>query len=79
MIKSFWKSIQDLKKILCKLKEVRQVLQILIQFVFSSYGWVKEGTKGAQGMPLNVQIIGRPWNEELVLRAMIELQGKVKY
>ena len=43
------------------------------------YGWVKEGTKGAQGMPLNVQIIGRPWNEELVLRAMIGLQNKVKF
>ncbi len=38
------------------------------------YGWVKEGTRGAQGMPLNVQVVGRPWTEELVLRVMRELQ-----
>ena len=38
------------------------------------YGWVKEGTRGALGMPLNVQVVGRPWNEELVLRVMRELQ-----
>ncbi len=38
------------------------------------YGYVKEGTRGATGMPLNVQVVGRPWTEELVLRVMRELQ-----
>lgn len=40
----------------------------------SRYGWAKEGTQGAVGMPLNVQLIGRPWDEELVLRSMMELE-----
>ena len=31
------------------------------------YQWVKESTKGAIGLPLNVQIIGRPWHEEEVI------------
>ena len=38
------------------------------------YKWVKESTFGANGMPLNVQIIGRPWHEEEVLVAMKQLQ-----
>ena len=38
------------------------------------YGWVKDGSKGAQGMFLNVQVIGRPWSEELVLNVMKELE-----
>ena len=42
------------------------------------HGWVKEGTKGAQGMSLNVQVIGRPWTEELVLRVMKELEENTK-
>lgn len=42
------------------------------------YGWVKDGTTGAQGMPLNVQVIGRPWCEELVLRVMQELEANVQ-
>ena len=40
------------------------------------YGWVKEGTRGAEGMPLNVQVIGRPWQEEKVLRIMKELEAE---
>ncbi len=39
--------------------------------------WIKEGTRGAQGMPLNVQVIGRPWCEELVVRVMKELEDAV--
>ena len=39
------------------------------------YKWVKESTYGAKGMPLNVQIIGRPWHEEEVLVAMKQLQA----
>jgi hypothetical protein len=38
------------------------------------YEWVKEGVAGAEGMPLNVQVIGLPWKEEVVLRVMQELQ-----
>ena len=42
------------------------------------YGWLKEGTRGAEGMPLNVQVVGRPWTEELVLRVMRELEDEMK-
>ncbi len=42
------------------------------------YKWLKEGVEGAEGMPLNVQVIGLPWKEELVLRVMEELQDQVK-
>ena len=37
-------------------------------------GWVKEGTRGAEGMPLNVQVIARPWQEEKLLRIMKEME-----
>lgn len=40
----------------------------------SIYGWIKEGTKGALGMSLNVQVVGRPWHEELVLRVMKDIE-----
>jgi Asp-tRNA(Asn)/Glu-tRNA(Gln) amidotransferase A subunit family amidase len=36
-----------------------------------------KGSKGAEGMPLNVQIIGKPWCEEMVLRVMQELEESV--
>jgi Asp-tRNA(Asn)/Glu-tRNA(Gln) amidotransferase A subunit family amidase len=42
------------------------------------YNWIKDGTKDGQGMALNVQIVGKPWNEEMVLRVMKELQAGVK-
>ena len=42
------------------------------------YEWVKDGVQGAEGMPLNVQVIGLPWKEEMVLRVMQELQNRVK-
>ena len=38
------------------------------------YQWVKEGTRGATKMPLNIQIIGRPWQEETVILAMKKLE-----
>jgi fatty acid amide hydrolase len=41
------------------------------------YGWIKEGTRGAMGMALNVQVVGRPWAEELVLRVMMELEDHI--
>lgn len=41
------------------------------------YGWVKDATKGAEGMSLNVQFIGKPWQEEKLLRIMKELQEKM--
>jgi hypothetical protein len=34
------------------------------------YRWIREGSIGALGMPLNVQIIGRPWCQEVVIEAM---------
>jgi hypothetical protein len=41
------------------------------------YGWIKEGTRGAEGISLNVQVVGRPYKEELVLRVMKELEESV--
>ena len=38
------------------------------------YQWVKEGARGATKMPLNIQIIGRPWQEETVILAMKKLE-----
>ena len=43
------------------------------------YKWVKESTFGANGMPLNVQIIGRPWHEEEVFVAMKQLKAALNY
>lgn len=43
------------------------------------YHLVYNGTKGAVGMPLNVQVIGRPWQEEMVLHVMKLLQDKVNF
>ena len=40
------------------------------------YRCVKEGTRGALGMPLNVQVVARPWQEELVMRILMELEEK---
>ena len=40
------------------------------------YEWLKEGLQGAEGMPINVQVIGLPWKEEMVLRVMQELQSR---
>ncbi len=34
------------------------------------YAWVRRGTKGATGLPLNIQVIGKPWQEEKVIGAM---------
>ena len=31
------------------------------------------------GLPLNVQVVGRPWQEELVLRVMKMLQDNVRF
>ena len=39
------------------------------------YNVVREGTKGAVGLPLNVQVVGKPWHEEMVLAVMKELDG----
>jgi Asp-tRNA(Asn)/Glu-tRNA(Gln) amidotransferase A subunit family amidase len=35
---------------------------------------MKQSTKGALGMPLAVQVVGRRYDEELVLRVMKELE-----
>ena len=44
-----------------------------------TFGWIKESTKGGLGLPLSVQVVGLPWNEELVLRVMKELENAAKY
>ena len=38
------------------------------------YNLIKSGTEGAVGLPLNVQVIGKPWHEEMVLGVMKELE-----
>ena len=40
---------------------------------------MKQSTKGAIGLPLAVQVVGRRFDEETVLRAMKEVEGLVKY
>ena len=39
------------------------------------YSIIKDGVKGAVGLPLNVQVIGKPWHEEMVLSVMKELDA----
>ena len=43
------------------------------------YKLIHSGTKGAIGLPLNVQVIGRPWHEEMVLHVMKELEDTANY
>jgi len=38
----------------------------------------KQATRGALNMPIGVQIVGLPWQEELVLRVMSELDNQIK-
>ena len=38
------------------------------------YNLIKSGAKGAVGLPLNVQVIGKAWQEEMVLGVMKELE-----
>ena len=41
------------------------------------YRIIRNGTKGAVGLPLNVG--GKPWQEEMVLHVMSELERAAKY
>ena len=43
------------------------------------YKIIRNGTKGAVGLPLNVQVVGKPWHEEMVLHVMSELETAAKY
>ena len=43
------------------------------------YKIIRSGTKGAIGLPLNVQVIGKPWHEEMVLHVMKELEDLANY
>ena len=43
------------------------------------YKIIRNGTKGAVGLPLNVQVIGKPWQEEMVLYVMSELERAAKF
>ena len=42
------------------------------------YEWARQGSYGALGIPLNVQIVGKPWQEETVIEAMTQLQSALK-
>ena len=48
-------------------------------FLFKFYTRMKTATKGAVGLPLAVQVVGRRFDEETVLRVMKEVEGLVKY
>ncbi|XP_069954928.1 fatty-acid amide hydrolase 1-like [Cherax quadricarinatus] len=39
---------------------------------------VKEATEGATGLPIGVQVVGLPWQEEVVCRGMRDLQDHLK-
>ena len=39
------------------------------------YRKIRESIIGAEGLPLSVQVIGRPWTEEIVIYAMKELES----
>ena len=43
------------------------------------YKIIRNGTKGAVGLPLNVQVVGKAWQEEMVLHVMSELERAAKY
>ena len=43
------------------------------------YKIIRNGTKGAVGLPLNVQVVGKPWHEAMVLHVMNELETAAKY
>ena len=42
------------------------------------YYQARQGSYGALGLPLNVQVIGKPWQEEIVIEAMSQLQTALK-
>ena len=44
-------------------------------FIFQAYRQIKRCCKDSVGMPLAVQIVGRRYNEELILRLMKELES----
>ena len=37
-----------------------------------------DGALGSEGLPLSVQVVGRPWTEELVLHVMKLLESNRK-
>ena len=43
------------------------------------YKIIRNGTKGAVRLPLNVQVDGKPWHEEMILHVMSELVTAAKY
>ncbi len=43
------------------------------------FNLVQESCKSAKGLPLNLQVIGRPFQEELVLHAMKEIELVSQY
>lgn len=39
---------------------------------------VKKGMKGSEGLPVNIQVAALPWQEEMVLRIMKEIENSLK-
>ena len=37
-----------------------------------------QDSEGTEGLPVGIQVVGRPYTEELVLRLMTELDGALK-
>ena len=48
---------------------------MVLLFIFQAYRQIKRCCKDSVGMPLAVQIVGRRYNEELILRLMKELES----
>ena len=42
------------------------------------YRWAADATKGAEGLPIGVQVVGRRFQEELVLHVMKEIETLAK-
>lgn len=40
---------------------------------------IKQAQVGSEGLPVGVQVVGLPWQEELVLRVMKDIDDEVKY
>ena len=54
------------------------ILQTFIIFL-QVYRHIRNGCKDSIGLPLAVQIVGRRYNEELVLRLMKELESVAEF
>ena len=47
--------------------------------LFQVYKHIREACKNSVGMPLAVQVVGRRYNEELILKLMKEIESISKF